>query len=226
MTAPAPRITIFSWPLGVSDFATDMHRYMQSMERQVDVLAQEHEAIAQNAMSDDEHDTRYMLLGRIEETFPRNLRYGALMTIYATVEQSIRNACSLTGDVLGDPFVEPNGGMLEGAAVFLSRTLGVEIVQGRVTWTPIVALRLLRHCVAHAAGYVPGAKHPERVRCAMRAFIVDLTEGSDGYLDIPRDALPCILDAARGWLDEVMSDCWRALVARGGLHDHGSVATK
>ena len=217
----------FSWPLGVSDFANDMHRYVQAMEREIDDLVQAQQAIAQTATSRDEHEMQYMLLGKMEETFPRNLRYGALVTIYATVEQSIRSACHLTGDVLGKPFAEPQGGgMLEGAAAFLSQTLGVEIIEGCVTWTPIVALPLLRHCVAHAAGHVPATNHPDRVRCAMRAFAFDLTEGSDGYLDIPRDALPSILDAARGWLDEVMSDCWREFVTRGSLQERGGVAIK
>ena len=217
----------FSWTLRVSDFADDMHRYIQAMERQIDVLVQEQQAIAKTAITDDEHDMQYMLLGRMEETFPRNLRYGALVTVYSTVEQSIRSACHLTGEVLGQPFVEPKGGgMLEGAAAYLSRSLGVEIIEGRATWARVVALRLLRHCVAHAAGHVPAANQPERVRSAMRSFDFDLTEGSDGYLDIPKDALPSILDAARGWLDEVISDGWREFILRGGLRDRGSVATR
>ena len=202
-----------------------MHRYVQATERQIEVLVQKQHAIAQTATSDDEHDMQYMVLAEMEETFPRNLRYGALVTIYATVEQKIRSACYLTGEVLGTPFTEPKGGgMLEGAAAFLSQTLGVEIIEGRVTWTPIVALRLLRHCVAHAAGHVPATNHPDRIRCAMRAFTFDLMEGSDGYLEIPREALPSILDAARGWLDEVVSECWREFVTRGGLEERGGVA--
>src|SRR5207247_3540099 len=82
--AAAMRV-FFSWPLGVSDFADDMHRYVQAMERQIAALVQAQQATARTATSSDEHDTQYMLLGKMEETFPRNLRYGALVTIYATV---------------------------------------------------------------------------------------------------------------------------------------------
>ena len=43
----------FSWPLGVSDFANNMHRYVQAMERQVDMLMQEQRAIAETAKTND-----------------------------------------------------------------------------------------------------------------------------------------------------------------------------
>ena len=144
----------FSWPLGVSDLANNMHRYVQAMERQIEVLVQKQHAITQTATSEVEHDMQYMLLGEMEETFPRNLRYGTLVTIYATVEQSIRSACYLTGEVVGGPFTEPKrGGMLEGAAAYLARTLGVQIIKDRITWTPVKALRTLRHCIVRTSAH-------------------------------------------------------------------------
>src|SRR2546427_2310602 len=125
----------FSWPFRVSDFAEDMHRYIDAMERQIEGVVQRQRSIANTAASHDEQDAQNMLLGKMEETLPRNLRYGALVTIYATVEQMIRDACQITARVLGRRFIQPEGvGMLEGAATFFSQTLNVEIIQGRVTW--------------------------------------------------------------------------------------------
>jgi hypothetical protein len=111
--------------------------------------------IAQTAASDDEHDIQSMLLGRTEETFPRNLRYGALATIYATVEQSIRSACYLTGDVLGAPFAEPRGGMPRGDLRRCPRA-GPGPRAGAVDLAPAFRQRVAAtappsHAVAHAA---------------------------------------------------------------------------
>jgi hypothetical protein len=152
----------------------------------------------------------------VATTFPRRFYYGVIRGDVrddrGNARQAVRSCSnSDAGAVLGARAFGLRAPVL---STYLRRTLGLD-VSTRSGWAEVLQIAQVRHCVAHVGGHVATARKPAKLKAALTAL--GLSVDGDGYIDIPHgEAVRLIIEHAKCWIIEVVSDADRALPPAAG----------
>jgi hypothetical protein len=210
------------WFLQVAERFTSLTRFVEDMEAHIRQRLKEQEQNVAAAKSDEQNDIEAMSLDVMQETYPRQLRYGAIFTVYAEVEAVLIDICEAVRRRQKVPFsVHDIGGYgYSRYDTYLKRTVGVFVVDGkqrkRTYWKELQNIATVRHCIAHVAGHVPSVKNPNKLKTALR----DLGLGMSGdYILVPDDAPLRLIDYASGWVGALLGEVSGVLTARREAED-------
>ena len=178
-------------------------QYLSALEGDIARRVADAEKEAPDEADNLAHTIHQLSLVPIAREHPRFLRYGAVIAMSAVIDVTLRNACSEVRRVRAIPNAPRMGTDIDRFLAYLEEHVGVD---GKVhpLWGTVEKLGDVRHCIAHAAGYVPAMRRPAVVEKSAEALGMGVTGA--GQIEIPAGALQAVGESCKSWLFEFCGD--------------------
>lgn len=209
---------LLSHVFGVPGRFGALRDFISEMEPQITRVIREHAEFAASAEMEEIREPLLNRISHMQEHFPRDLRYGAIVAVYTAAEQTLTRACNYVQESRHERLSvhKSDGEDLERHTTYLERVLGLKApLRGLAAYQPVRDVQTLRHAIAHVHGHVPSMKGTKklpdgRLQPSRRLREVierrGATVDADDYLSIPHKALRPLIDGTESWLNQVLEE--------------------